>query len=48
MDTLGLMQDEMADTIDAHAKGLRKAADSYERHDVDTHGLFDDLMPEGS
>lgn len=48
MDTLSLMHDEMATSIDDHAKGLRTAGDSYERHDVDAHGLFDDLMPEGS
>ncbi|WP_269853455.1 DUF6317 family protein [Streptomyces sp. RPT161] len=33
-----------ADRLDEHGDKVHDAHDSYQRHDVDVHGLFDDLM----
>jgi hypothetical protein len=36
----------MADRIDEHGDKLSYAHDSYQRNDVDVHGVFEDLMAE--
>ena len=37
---------KMADRIDEHGDKLTYAHDSYQRNDVDVHGVFEDLMAE--
>jgi Family of unknown function (DUF6317) len=34
----------MADRMDDHADKVAYARDSFHRHDVDVHGVFEDLM----
>ncbi|QKW27635.1 hypothetical protein HUT11_17055 [Streptomyces seoulensis] len=34
----------LADRLDDHGDLLAKSRDSFRRHDVDVHGLFEDLM----
>ncbi|MFF7750738.1 DUF6317 family protein [Streptomyces sp. NPDC007971] len=34
----------MADRIDDHGDKVAYARDSFHRHDVDVHGVFEDLM----
>ncbi len=34
----------MGDRIKSHGDKLQYAHDSYQRHDVDVHGVFEDLM----
>jgi len=46
MDAIALMHEGLAARIEEHADKLGKSADSYERADIDSHGLFDDLMAE--
>ncbi len=36
-----------ADRLDDHGDLVAKSRDAFQRHDIDVHGLFDDLMPEG-
>ncbi|MDF3297610.1 DUF6317 family protein [Streptomyces tropicalis] len=33
-----------ADRLDDHGNLVAKSRDSFQRHDVDVHGLFEDLM----
>jgi hypothetical protein len=33
-----------ADRLDDHGDKVAAARDSYKRHDIDVHGLFEDLM----
>jgi hypothetical protein len=44
MDAVAMMHEVLAARILEHADKLGKAADSYERSDIDSHGVFDDLM----
>lgn len=46
MECLDVLHTKMAESISEHAGKLRDAHDTYQRHDVDAHGLFDKLMPE--
>lgn len=46
MECLDVLHTKMTEGIDEHATLLRKAHDSYQRHDLDNRALFDDLMPE--
>jgi hypothetical protein len=34
----------MADRLDDHGDKVAYARDSFHRHDVDVHGVFEDLM----
>ncbi|MFI1165207.1 DUF6317 family protein [Streptomyces sp. NPDC020801] len=34
----------LADRLDSHGDKVTHARDSFQRHDVDVHGLFEDLM----
>ncbi|MFI1761380.1 DUF6317 family protein [Streptomyces sp. NPDC020800] len=34
----------MADRLDDHGDKVAYARDSFQRHDVDVHGVFEDLM----
>ncbi|MCX5268066.1 DUF6317 family protein [Streptomyces sp. NBC_00199] len=36
-----------ADRLDDHGDKVTYARDSFRRHDIDVHGLFEDLMAEG-
>ncbi|GAA2469993.1 MULTISPECIES: DUF6317 family protein [Actinomycetes] len=36
----------LADRMDDHSDKAAYARDSFHRHDIDIHGLFDDLTPE--
>ncbi|MET7569553.1 DUF6317 family protein [Streptomyces sp. NPDC005492] len=36
-----------ADRLDDHGDKVAYARDSFHRHDVDVHGVFEDLMVEG-
>jgi hypothetical protein len=36
----------LADRMDAHGDKVAYARDSFHRHDVDVHGVFEDLMPD--
>lgn len=44
MDAIDVLHTKMADRIDDHGDKLTYAHDSYQRRDVDTHGVFEDLM----
>lgn len=44
MEALDILHAQMGETIREHGVKLKAARESYERHDVDAHGLFDDLM----
>lgn len=44
MDALDAMHTKLADQIDDHGDKLAYAHDSYQRRDVDVHGVFEDLM----
>lgn len=44
MDAIALMHQELAARIEEHEQKLGKTADSYERSDIDAHGVFDNLM----
>lgn len=46
MDALAGLHANLAGRIQEHADRLSAAHDSYQRHDVDVHGLFEDLMPD--
>lgn len=46
MDAIAMMHQGMAARIEEHEQKLGRAADAYERSDIDSHGLFDDLMAE--
>jgi hypothetical protein len=46
MECLDVLHTKMAESISEHAGNLRGAHDTYQRHDIDAHGLFDDLMPD--
>lgn len=45
MASLKVLHGNLADQIDNHAGTLREARDSYERQDIDSRELFDDLNP---
>ncbi|MFE1752853.1 DUF6317 family protein [Streptomyces anandii] len=36
-----------ADRLDDHGDLVAKSRDAFRRHDIDVHGLFEDLMPDG-
>ncbi|MEX3104889.1 MULTISPECIES: DUF6317 family protein [unclassified Streptomyces] len=36
-----------ADRMDDHGDKVAYARDSFHRHDIDVHGLFEDLMKDG-
>jgi hypothetical protein len=44
MDVIAMMHEGLAARIEEHAERLGKTADAYERADIDSHGVFDDLM----
>jgi hypothetical protein len=44
MDDIDSLHTKLADRIDEHGDKLQYAHDSYQRHDVDLHGVFEDLM----
>lgn len=44
MDAIEGLHSKLAGRIEDHADGLSYAHDSYKRHDIDVHGLFEDLM----
>ncbi|MEY9844075.1 hypothetical protein ABH940_001139 [Streptacidiphilus sp. BW17] len=46
MDSLDSLHTKMADKIDDHGDKLSYTHDSYQRRDVDVHGVFEDLMPD--
>jgi hypothetical protein len=35
---------DIADRMDDHSAKVQYAHDSFQRHDIDVHGLFEDLM----
>ncbi|MEV0279102.1 DUF6317 family protein [Streptomyces sp. NPDC050610] len=43
-DVIIAMHTGFADRLDDHGDKVHEAHDSYERHDIDVHGLFEDLM----
>jgi hypothetical protein len=46
MDVIAGLHAKLAGRIEEHAGGLDYAHGSYQRHDIDVHGLFEDLMPD--
>lgn len=46
LDAIGGLHAKLAGRIEAHGNGLDYAHGSYQRHDIDVHGLFEDLMPD--
>lgn len=44
MDSLAIAYKTVTKTTDSHGTKLRKAAESYEQSDTDTHEMYDDLM----
>lgn len=44
MDAIDSLHTKVADRIDDHGDKLSYAHDSYQRRDVDVHGVFEDLM----
>ncbi|WP_327288615.1 DUF6317 family protein [Streptomyces sp. NBC_01198] len=46
MDAIAGLHAKLAGRIEEHANGLDYAHGSYQRHDIDVHGLFEDLMPD--
>lgn len=46
MDAIAGLHAKLAGRIEFHANGLDYAHGSYQRHDIDVHGLFEDLMPD--
>jgi hypothetical protein len=47
MEAIAGLHAKLAARIDDHGDMLKNAHDSYQRHDVDVHGVFEDLMPDG-
>ena len=43
-DLIAGLHDKLSDRLDDRGDKLRYAHDSMRRHDIDVHGLFDDLM----
>ncbi|MET9364007.1 DUF6317 family protein [Streptomyces sp. NPDC006632] len=43
-DLIAGLHDKLSDRLDDRSDKLRYAHDSMQRHDIDVHGLFDDLM----
>ncbi|WP_030910952.1 DUF6317 family protein [Streptomyces sp. NRRL F-5126] len=43
-DLIAGLHDKLGDRIADHGDALQYAHDSYHRHDVDVHGVFEDLM----
>ena len=46
MSAIDSLHTKLGDRIDDHGDKLMYAHDSYQRHDVDVHGVFEDLMPD--
>jgi hypothetical protein len=46
-DLLVALHTGFADRLDDHGDKVAYARDSFQRHDVDVHGLFEDLMAGG-
>ena len=46
MDAIAGLHAKLAGRIEEHGSGLDYAHASYKRHDIDVHGLFEDLMPD--
>jgi hypothetical protein len=44
MDAIAGLHANLAGRIEEHGDNLSYAHDSYQRHDIDVHGLFEDLM----
>ena len=44
MDDIDSLHTKLADRIEDHGDKLTYAHDSYQRRDVDVHGVFEDLM----
>ncbi|WUH90783.1 DUF6317 family protein [Streptomyces sp. NBC_00433] len=44
VDAIEGLHSKLAGRIEDHADGLSYAHDSYQRGDIDVHGLFEDLM----
>ncbi|MFE3186482.1 MULTISPECIES: DUF6317 family protein [Streptomyces] len=43
-DLIAGLHDKLSDRLDDRSDKLKYAHDSMARHDIDVHGLFDDLM----
>lgn len=43
METLDVLHSQMATSIQDHGDKLKTTHDSYQRREIDNHGLFDDL-----
>ncbi len=43
-DLISSLHDAFVQRLDDHADKVKNAHDSYQRDDVDVHGLFEDLM----
>ncbi|MBY8886647.1 DUF6317 family protein [Streptomyces sp. PTM05] len=46
METIDGLHTKMSDLIEEHGEKLGYAHDSFQRHDIDVHGVFEDLMPD--
>lgn len=46
MDVIAGLHAKLAGRIEEHGNSLDYAHGSYQRHDIDVHGLFEDLMPD--
>src|SRR5215475_951609 len=45
VETFDVLHHRLVGSIRHNADMLKTAHDSFERHDIDTHGVYDDLMP---
>jgi len=43
-DLIAGLHDKLADRLDDNGDDVKYAHDSFQRHDIDVHGLFEDLM----